>query len=99
MEGAELSKITSAPTKNYFHSNGNNIVPLLVLIFERLKNNIVIIDAYFCISIRDTVLSLTRYFRQTKLPMQENLIYLVGSVAERVKAPFLWRPCDHNRVI
>jgi len=24
---------------------------------------------------------------------------VVGSVAERVKAPFLWRPCDHNRVI
>jgi len=23
----------------------------------------------------------------------------VGSVAKRVKAPFLWRPCDHNRVI
>jgi len=23
----------------------------------------------------------------------------VGSVAERVKALFLWRPCDHNRVI
>jgi len=20
-------------------------------------------------------------------------------LAERVKAPFLWRPCDHNRVI
>jgi len=23
----------------------------------------------------------------------------VGSVTERVKAPFLWRPCDHDRVI
>jgi len=23
----------------------------------------------------------------------------VGSVAERVKAPFLWRPCDHDCVI
>jgi len=23
----------------------------------------------------------------------------IGSVAERVKAPFLRRPCDHNRVI
>jgi len=24
---------------------------------------------------------------------------IVGSVAERVKAPFLWRPCDNGRVI
>jgi len=22
----------------------------------------------------------------------------VGSVAERIKAPFLWRPCDHDCV-
>jgi len=26
------------------------------------------------------------------------LFLLIGSVADRVKAPFLWRPCDHNRV-
>jgi len=25
--------------------------------------------------------------------------YPVGSVAKWVKAPFLWRPCDHNRLI
>jgi len=24
---------------------------------------------------------------------------IVGSVAERVKAPFLWQPCDHDRVV
>jgi len=24
---------------------------------------------------------------------------IVGSVAERIKAPFLWRPCDHDYVI
>jgi len=24
------------------------------------------------------------------------MILFVGSVAERVKAPFLWRPCNHD---
>jgi len=24
---------------------------------------------------------------------------IVGSMAEKVKAPFLQRPCDHNRLI
>jgi len=27
------------------------------------------------------------------------IFILVGSVVERIKAPFLWRPSDHDRVI
>jgi len=31
--------------------------------------------------------------------LSHTLTLAVGSVAKRAKAPFLWRPCDHNRVI
>jgi len=33
------------------------------------------------------------------LNSHHSIVQLVSSVAERVKAPFLWRPCDQNLVI
>jgi len=37
--------------------------------------------------------------RLPSLASNYHLLLPVGSVAERVKAPFLWRLCDHERVI
>jgi len=41
----------------------------------------------------------TVFVTYTGLKLEIATVYImVGSVAERVKAPFLWRPCDHDCV-
>jgi len=34
-----------------------------------------------------------------EIKRKRTTVLLISSVAERVKAPFLWRPCDHDCVI
>jgi len=58
-------------------------------------------QGHLCKAKLDNSLFCIKYGLNFKICMKVKVIVaiIVGSVADRVKAPFLQQPCDHDRVI